>query len=208
MAARRFALGAPDVGLTRSALIFVMDSLRTDVIELQKARSDLLKWKLLIVAGVGGVALGLSGQDQKIGNVRLALVVIPVACAYVDLLCRHLSLRITTVRIFIANRKDESSILHEFEGFYSRVSEDVWSGHSLESLALIGSTLLLCLAVVPVGILVGPSPRSWCPWKLPEGLFYASSLFGILLASWIDFRHKKLRKGIKELLSQRKEESR
>jgi len=208
MAARRFALGAPDVGLTRSALIFVMDSLRTDVIELQKARSDLLKWKLLIVAGVGGVALGLSGQDQKIGNVRLALVVIPVACAYVDLLCRHLSLRITTVRIFIANRKDESSILHEFEGFYSRVSEDVWSGHSLESLALIGSTLLLCLAVVPVGILVGPSPRSWCPWKLPEGLFYASSLFGILLASWIDFRYKKLRKGIKELLSQRKEESR
>ncbi len=37
-----------------------LDTLRNELIETQKVRSDLMKWKLLIVSGVGGAALGFS----------------------------------------------------------------------------------------------------------------------------------------------------
>jgi hypothetical protein len=69
-----------------------VDTLRTELIESQKARSDLLKWKLLIVAAAGGSALGFSGPEKS-DNAHFALAVLPLACAYVDLLCRSLSLR-------------------------------------------------------------------------------------------------------------------
>ena len=71
-----------------------MDALRPELIETQKIRSDLMKWKLLIVSGIGGAALGFSGSNGNAPTgAHLALAIIPIACFYVDLLCRHLSLR-------------------------------------------------------------------------------------------------------------------
>ena len=78
-----------------------MITLRTELIEAQKARSDLMKWKPLIVAGVGGAALGFSGNNDAAANAHFALAVLPLACAYVDLLCRSLSLRTKAVGLFI-----------------------------------------------------------------------------------------------------------
>jgi len=52
-----------------------MQTLRTELIETQKVRSDLLKWKLLIVAGIGGAALGFFGSSSgHPSNAHLALI--------------------------------------------------------------------------------------------------------------------------------------
>ncbi|KVG89103.1 hypothetical protein WJ36_25755 [Burkholderia ubonensis] len=172
------------------------DILRTELIELQKVRSDLLKWKLLIVAGVGGTALGLSGQGSGQDS-YLALAVIPLACAYVDLLCRHLSLRIeiirSFIRSFIAGRVGESPV-HEFERFY-RDRKESWKKWSLESQALIGSTLILSVAVAVVGIkILASRDPHWCLMSWRAALFYGSSLMGIALTSWAEWQYKRLTK--------------
>jgi len=39
-----------------------MSALRDEIIEAEKARSDFLKWKLIIVSGLGGAGLGFTGK--------------------------------------------------------------------------------------------------------------------------------------------------
>ena len=69
-----------------------------EIIESQKIRSDLLKWKILTLAVLGATGLGLSGQS--IPHADLVLCCVPFVCAYIDLLCRHLSLRIAVISEF------------------------------------------------------------------------------------------------------------
>src|SRR2546421_9370237 len=66
-----------------------------EIIEAQKIRSDLLKWKIIVVAALGATGLGLS--TQSLAYTDLVLCCIPFVCAYLDLLCRHLSLRIRVI---------------------------------------------------------------------------------------------------------------
>ena len=153
-----------------------MNTLRTELIESQKVRSDLLKWKLLIVSGVGGVALGFSGNNP--GNSHLALSVLPLACFYVDLCCRHLSLRNKAIGIFIRKGKHTESHLKAYEEYYSEVSTRVWRKLSLESVALMGLTTFVSIIIVPIGILAGG--HSWLPWTWPSGLFYSAGLTGLI----------------------------
>src|SRR4051812_2122717 len=108
-----------------------MESLRNELIESQKVRSDLVKWKLLIVSGIGGAALGFSGDRP--GSAPLALAILPLACAYVDLLCRHLSLRTKSIGIFIKNCAQSPADLKEYERWYSKLATTAWRGNSLEA---------------------------------------------------------------------------
>ena len=73
-----------------------MSGLRDEIIEAEKARTDLLKWKLIIVSGLGGAGLGFTGQSSVPGALYV-LLLIPAVCLYVDLMCRHLTLRIMVV---------------------------------------------------------------------------------------------------------------
>ena len=67
-----------------------------EVIEAQKARSDLLKWKIIVVAALGATGLGLTEKESR-PYADLVLGCIPFVCAYIDALCRHLSLRIRVI---------------------------------------------------------------------------------------------------------------
>jgi len=69
----------------------------------------------------------------------LALAIIPLACFYVDLLCRHLSLRNKAIGKFIASHDSGDEVLKSYENFYDRISRDVWDLVSFESVALLGS---------------------------------------------------------------------
>ena len=76
------------------------DPLRTELNAAQKARDELMKWKVVAVTLVGAAALGFSESSPS--GAHLALAVIPFACAYVDLLCRNLSVRSKRVSRFLS----------------------------------------------------------------------------------------------------------
>lgn len=68
-----------------------MSQLSDQVVESHRARTDLLKWKIIAIAALGGSGLGLSGPRAP--QADLALCCIPFVCAYIDLLCRQFALR-------------------------------------------------------------------------------------------------------------------
>jgi hypothetical protein len=173
-----------------------METLRTELIETQKIRSDLMKWKLLIVAGIGGAALGLSGNGgaDTPGRAHYALAVIPIACVYVDLICRHLSLRNKAIGLFIGSRDHESNVLRDYERYYAVISKRAWAGVSLESVALVGCTVFLSLAIIPIGILASglslwPIPTGW-----PAMLFMGSGVCGVVLSLALHLRYSNAKK--------------
>ncbi len=171
----------------------IVETLRSELIESQKVRSDLLKWKLLIVSGVGGAALGFSGVAPA--NAHLALAVLPLACAYVDLLCRHLSLRNKAIGVFVEKSTTHTfAHLREYESFYSDLSKNAWKNNSLESIALLGLTAFVSIAVVPVGILVGN--ESWRPWTWPSSLFYGSGIVGLISSILIQISYTRLKTAV------------
>ena len=75
-----------------------MDKLREEIIEAEKIRADLIKWKLILVAGLGAAGLGLNGNSCD--DMTLLLCLIPFVCVYVDLVARHFNLRIHVIAEF------------------------------------------------------------------------------------------------------------
>jgi hypothetical protein len=71
--------------------------LRNEVIESQKARTDLFKGKIILVAAIGAAGLGIGNTTGKNYNL---LCLIPLVCVYVDILCSHMNLRIRPSAIF------------------------------------------------------------------------------------------------------------
>lgn len=131
-----------------------MDALRQEILESQKARSDLLKWKLVLVAGLSAVGLGFNtgGRSHPV-----VLVAIPLVCLYVDLLCRHQNLRIQLIAEFtreccgeggIGARDDTSLFFHRYECYVpARAAAFV-----LEDAALEFSTMAISAAVTLYGL--------------------------------------------------------
>jgi len=76
--------------------------LRDEIVESQKVRSDLFKWKILLVATLGAIALGFSSEPANAASVPsfdhlYLLCLIPLVGLYVDILCSHLNLRILVI---------------------------------------------------------------------------------------------------------------
>ncbi len=77
-----------------TVLLAIGQRMREEIIEAENARIDLLKWKIIGVAAIGGAALGVGpGTSSK----DLLLCLIPLICLYVDLICSHLNLRIMVI---------------------------------------------------------------------------------------------------------------
>lgn len=139
-----------------------METLREEVLNSQSVRSDLLKYKLLAVGGIGAVGLGLAGAKVR-GNADLVLAAVPLACLYIDLLCRHLSLRILVIGTFIRRRGEGP--LAAYETFADNARElpggnRTKSAFALEDWAVSWSTLALSAAILAYGIaaIIGDRP--------------------------------------------------
>ena len=122
----------------------LMDKLRDEIIESEKTRNDLLKWKLILVAALGAAGLGIGSQGAKDLVVLLALV--PVVCLYVDALCFHAELRILAIASFLRMLPAT-----ELERQYENHCKANRRHFSLEGWALLGTTVALSLAVFVVG---------------------------------------------------------
>ncbi len=131
-------------------------ALRTQIIESQRARHDLIKWKLFLVAVLGATGLGVSGFNIQtptfLKKAELLLALIPLVCVYVDAICSNLSLRIIGIGAFIRNHPPTLPDEH-----YAQSYEEFIRGWdvppSLEFLALYISTQSLCGLVVFGGFL-------------------------------------------------------
>ena len=98
-----------------------MEQLRSEILEAHNARSDLLKWKLVLVAGLGTIGLGLT---QEIAH-PIVLIGIPLVCAYVDLLTRHLTLRIHVIAGFLRTGDGsgpDDGFFRRYEAFVERTA--------------------------------------------------------------------------------------
>lgn len=108
-----------------------MDILRQELIETQKARSELIKWKLLLVSALGATGLGFAKSDSNI-NVEVLLCCIPFVCAYVDSQYVNLSLRIMGIATFfreLAPHVGVSRALSEYEKFMDLARGNIRESH-------------------------------------------------------------------------------
>ncbi|MGB5714946.1 MAG: hypothetical protein WBM44_29005, partial [Waterburya sp.] len=161
-----------------------METFRQEIIETQKARSDLLKWKLIISASLGAVGLGINISLDSNGSnadspIDLAFCLIPFVCAYVDLLCYHLNLRMFVINKFFArlevNKPKKNN--EEWQSWrdiylfqeYEKTCGEVRDAFHLESLALKWSTIILSLIVI--GVSYYAHDRTDAFWLVLTGTF-------------------------------------
>jgi hypothetical protein len=147
-----------------------VESLRQEILNAQQTRSDLLKWKLGLVGALGATGLGLAGADTP-GHADLVLCAVPLVSVYVDLLCRHLSLRILVVGRYLhqsgAGQRSEREDLKLYETFVEekarqlvpqpterREEEQRMNAFDLEDWAVSWSSVTLSLGVALYGIFV------------------------------------------------------
>jgi len=175
-----------------------VESLKKELMEAQKSRQDLMRWKLVLVSVIGAAALGFS-KSPSAEQAGLALCLIPLACCYVDLLCRNLSVRTKLISGFLSREsKIASAVEARFEDCYKQFN-DARGKKSLEDFALLGSTCFLSVVIVPVGIaaLTKQVPDWPAVLKLsiewPGLLFLCAGGSGLLLSLFIQLRYARQR---------------
>lgn len=157
--------------------------LADEILESQKTRSDLLRWKLVICAILGSAGFGLTGS----GSLHIGLLaLLPLACVYIDLLCTNLNLRIILIGGFFTSKEDP------YESFVGprRVV------FCLEDWALYGSTyvlsgLLFLLAMVHLGLAVFQTGSTGLRC-LECGSIFVSSAITMILTRWTQQAYKLL----------------
>lgn len=126
-----------------------MSTLRQEIVESQTARSEYLKLKVIVVAALGAAGLGLT-DTQTTKGAYLVLALIPLVCFYVDLLCRHIQLRIIVIGTFLRlTATGEEAAYERFVGEATQMGPARKTNvFALEDWALEGSTIALSLVIV------------------------------------------------------------
>lgn len=170
-----------------------METLRAEILESQKARSDLLKWKLVVVAALGAAGMGFTGGNSSYAHVVLCFI--PFACVYVDLLCRHLNLQITVIGQFLKSEKPADTgdqYVHLYEKFSGKFTDAFF----LEAWALHWSTITLSVLIIPIGIALQYPDDDAAMTAMLNGLFGFCGIAGVLLSLWGKKRYESKREHI------------
>jgi hypothetical protein len=77
--------------------------LRNEIIEAQRGGTEFLKWKLIAVAAVSSVAIGVltSGTQSAATDLRLVDCLAPLICAFADMVTLDLTVRTMLVAGFL-----------------------------------------------------------------------------------------------------------
>ncbi|MEL6554250.1 MAG: hypothetical protein AAFQ63_12415 [Cyanobacteria bacterium J06621_11] len=136
----------------------MLDAFRNEIVEAEKSRIDLLKWKLFLVAAIGSVGLGFNPDESSpIISPTILLCFVPMICVYVDSLCRHLQLRILAISDFYSrydyrNGRDDTDDMircfSRYENFCHKVREGETDIFDLEDWAMDNSTKVLSGLVI------------------------------------------------------------
>jgi len=172
--------------------------LRTEIVEAQKARAELFKWKIILVAALGGAALGIAGESH--GSREYLLALAPLVCVYVDTLCAHLDLRILIIGAFLRKnsfpRGSEGYMVRKYEQFVEKVraaeNRSNLDPFDLENFALYVTTGLLSLSVVLWGLF-----KAAPFWQAL--LLVSSGLAGFGMSFAVNHRFERRARSLREL---------
>jgi len=121
-----------------------VEKLREEIIESQKSRLDLLKWKIILVAALGAAAFGVSAEKGT-GGVPSLLALVPLVCLFVDIVCHHTDVRIMFIGSFL--RTCDEPTASAYERYCSKGREYF----TLENGALTGTTLAVSVLIIVMG---------------------------------------------------------
>ncbi len=119
--------------------------LRLEIIESQKIQADYLKWKLISVATLASIAIGISGNSTN-GEAEFLLCAIPFCCAYIDILSLHVMMRILTIGAFLRSKGCA------YETFVDEVRNAGNDPLKFENYALNGSSIIFNALPIFYGI--------------------------------------------------------
>jgi hypothetical protein len=153
--------------------------LRKEIMTFQKAKADMLRWKLLAIGGVAAAPLGLLGPSQVGDRWIVFLGVAPFVAAYCDALARTYDLRIALIAKFFKSHR--SSVVSEYEKFLDSapVARMNW-WHLTRAAGGVWSSVVTCLLVSGMGVWIIGSTRN-------AGLvILAAGLVGVLVVYLVE----------------------
>jgi len=153
--------------------------LRTEIIETQKTGADFVKWKLIAAAAVASLAIGVGQHGDKADpDLRLLVCLIPLICAYADLMSTDLAIRILSLAAYMRDQQDP------YEKWVQHRRRGLANPFALAPLAVHASSVAMNLLIL--GILrYGPShqwPKSHVDWYLISAT--AGTVIAMLLWIW------------------------
>jgi len=149
-----------------------VSKLRDEVIGFQKAKAELLRWKLVAIGTASAAGLGLS-EFKGLGERPIILLsLVPLLAAYCDVVSRDYDIRIALIGRF----------LRVAGGPFSRYELSL-AGQSwrFNKAATRGSSIGACLFVLAVALSRLPE----CDWATLSALIL-SGLLGIVLVWWVE----------------------
>jgi len=177
-------------------------SLREELIETQKTRTALIKWKLILVSVLGATGLGFMESNSQI-NAELLLCLVPLVCAYVDMQYENLSFRIMAIATFLREvwtPPANTSEMQDYEKFVEitrkkiRNRYPILGRHSLQGWLMRGSSILFyILLILYAGISLVSSRPKIRMWSILPLLIAGGS--GVAFTLWM-FHHSQRRRKI------------
>lgn len=90
--------------------------LKQEINQTHQTIYDIAKWKLILVSSIAGLSLGVT-VEQQTGDFHLLLLIIPLVCAYSDLVYYQNLLRIFVLATFLRTRTECSDLIVEYENY-------------------------------------------------------------------------------------------
>jgi hypothetical protein len=121
--------------------------LREEIIESQKTQADFLKWKLIAVAAISSIAFGFApSMGKQSDDAKILTCLIPLLCAYIDLVSLHIMIRAITIGLYLKVRGNH------YEKYISMVRERSGANPFVfEAVALHGSSMVFNAIIVVLG---------------------------------------------------------
>lgn len=172
----------------------MLEGFKTEIIEAEKARIDMLKWKLIIVAALAGVGFGFFNNAATGNEIsHFSLAIIPFACLYVDLLCYNLQMRILVISLFIQNYRPANGAMDvEAYCMYEKFCDSIRGAFKLEDWAMEHSTRfisgLISLSSLAILLIHKNALNRWTVPGISSLFIFVSGLIGIALSMLI--KHK------------------
>ena len=190
----RFAQEVNDMSL--------VDKLRDEVIEAQRAQAAVAHWKLLLIATFGAAGLGLFPDSGTSNHHVLVLGLLPFVCSYADVLSYNTGIRVLSIaryfRVTTRDAVEAASNAFADAKNYEQYTAKHRALFDLEVVALRWTSETVSVAVTAVGILIAVWPGLYALQGTPvaahaavAGWLITSGLVGALLADDLYYRHRR-----------------
>jgi hypothetical protein len=188
-----------------------LNLLKQEINQTIESEHDFAKWKLIVVAALGGAALGLNKTDLA---QPWLILFIPFACAYIDLHLSQYQARMLVLAHFIrcyrfgSAAQDKDETLPRYEDYCNRLRKSKRHIFDLGQLASLIASLGLSISAPGLAFAVSwktPQTFNFHPWEW--GVWFAGIV--TICVVWIgnDRRQKHLKvesqKILKELFHDR-----